>query len=73
LKYFRSEKVIGEFTSELNLKDAIFEATKVWTSGKDAGIQEMNRSINLMKAEPMDLMQIHNLLDWQTHIKTLYA
>ena len=69
--YGRSEKVVGELTTELNLKQQIFEATKVWTSGKEAGIQEMNRSMELMQAKPMDLMQIHNLLDWKTHLPTL--
>ena len=70
--YGRSEKVVGELTSELNIKKKIFEATKVWITGKNEGIQQMNSSINLMKAEPMDLMQVHNLVDWKTHLKTLY-
>ena len=69
--YGRSEKVVGDLTSELKMKDKLFEATKVWTQGKEQGIQEMNRSMDLMQAKPMDLMQIHNLLDWQTHLKTL--
>lgn len=69
--YGRSEKVVGDLTTELGLKDKIFEATKVWTSGRDAGIQQMNSSMKLMKAKPMDLMQIHNLVDWRTHLKTL--
>lgn len=70
--YGRSEKVVGELTSELNIKKKIFEATKVWITGKNEGIQQMNSSINLMKAEPMDLMQVHNLVDWKTHLKTLF-
>ena len=69
--YGRSEGVVGELTTELGIKDKIFEATKVWTSGEQAGIDQMNESIKLMKARPMDLMQIHNLVDWRTHIKTL--
>lgn len=69
--YGRSEKVVGELTTELNLKSKIFEATKVWTSGEQAGIRQMNDSMRLMQAQPIDLMQIHNLVDWQTHIKTL--
>jgi len=69
--YGRSEKVVGELTTELNLKSKIFEATKVWTSGEQEGIRQMNTSMNLMQAQPMDLMQIHNLVDWQTHVKTL--
>lgn len=69
--YGRSEKVVGELTTELNIKQKIFEATKVWTTGKEAGIKQMQTSMNLMKAQPMDLMQIHNLVDWETHMDTL--
>lgn len=69
--YGNSEKVVGELTTELHLKNKIFEATKVWTSGKTDGIDQMNQSMKLMNANPMDLMQVHNLVDWKTHIKTL--
>ncbi len=69
--YGRSEKVVGELTTELNLKNKIFEATKVWTSGREQGIQQMNTSMELMQANPIDLMQIHNLLDWKIQLKTL--
>jgi len=69
--YGRSEKVVGELTKELQLKQKIFEATKVWTSGLDEGIQQMNTSMDLMHARPMDLMQIHNLVDWKNHLETL--
>jgi len=69
--YGRSEKVVGELSSELGISDQLFAATKVWTSGKESGINLMERSMDLMKKRPMDLMQIHNLQDWQTHIKTL--
>ena len=50
-----------------------FVATKVWTSGRDAGIAQMRRSMQLMQQEPMDLMQVHNLVDWRTHLETLRA
>lgn len=69
--YGRSEKVVGELTAELEIKNKIFEATKVWTTGKEKGIDQMHTSMNLMGANPMDLMQIHNLVDWRTHLKTL--
>ena len=69
--YGRSEKVVGDLTTELQIKDKIFEATKVWTNGKQAGIEQMNNSFNLMKVNKMDLMQIHNLVDWKTHLQTL--
>lgn len=70
--YGSSEKVVGDLVDELDFKSSIFTATKVWTSGKQNGIDQMKKSIDLMRSNPMDLMQIHNLQDWKTHIKTLY-
>ncbi|NNE29848.1 MAG: aldo/keto reductase, partial [Saprospiraceae bacterium] len=69
--YGRSEQVVGELTTELGLKGKLFEATKVWTTGQSKGKEQIDRSMRLMNANPMDLLQIHNLLDWKTHIKTL--
>ena len=69
--YGRSEEVVGELSSELNLNDRLFIATKVWTNGRDNGIQQMNDSFKLMRRKKIELMQIHNLTDWETHIKTL--
>jgi len=69
--YGRSEKVVGDLTTELQLKGNIFEATKVWTNGQQNGIDQMNDSFDLMKVQQMDLMQIHNLVDWRLHLKTL--
>jgi diketogulonate reductase-like aldo/keto reductase len=69
--YGRSEQVIGELTNEIGLADEFFYATKVWTTGKDAGIKQMKESMQKMKRRVMDLIQIHNLTDWQTHLKTL--
>ncbi len=69
--YGRSERVVGELTSKLSLKEGLFEATKVWTTGKDNGIEQMNTSKELMQVDQMDLMQIHNLVDWKTHLNTL--
>jgi len=43
----------------------------VWTSGRAAGIAQMERSLRLLRARRLDLMQIHNLLDWRTHLATL--
>jgi len=69
--YGRSEQVIGELTLETGLAEKFFYATKVWTSGREAGIQQMKESMLKMRRTTMDLMQIHNLVDWQTHLKTL--
>lgn len=69
--YGRSEEVIGDLTTELKNNDQFFFATKVWTTGKQEGIDQMNDSFKKMGRKKMDLMQVHNLQDWQTHLKTL--
>ncbi|TDE15437.1 aldo/keto reductase [Dyadobacter psychrotolerans] len=69
--YGRAEQVIGDLSEGLKLNDRFFMATKVWTTGKQAGIAQMNDSLRKMKRSKIDLMQIHNLQDWQTHLGTL--
>ncbi|MCF0062340.1 aldo/keto reductase [Dyadobacter chenwenxiniae] len=69
--YGRSEEVIGELTTALKNNDQFFFATKVWTTGRQEGIDQMNDSFKKMGRKKMDLMQVHNLQDWQTHLKTL--
>jgi diketogulonate reductase-like aldo/keto reductase len=69
--YGKSEEVVGKLTNELNLNQQLFMATKVWTSGESSGIKQMNESFSLLKRKQIDLMQIHNLVDWQAHLKTL--
>ncbi|MDH5654568.1 MAG: aldo/keto reductase [Spirochaetia bacterium] len=67
--YGRSETVIGQLTG--NQKRGYFYATKVWVSGEQNGINQMKQSFQKMKVKKIDLFQIHNLLDWKTHLKTL--
>jgi diketogulonate reductase-like aldo/keto reductase len=69
--YGRSEEVVGDLAAEMNVNDRLFIATKVWTNGKENGIRQMNESLRLMKRRKIELMQIHNLMDWETHLKTL--
>ncbi len=71
--YGQSENVVGELSTDLSLNDKLFIATKVWTQGETEGIRQMNNSFALLKRQQIDLMQIHNLLDWQVHLKTLRA
>ena len=69
--YGRAEEVVGELVAP---SQRPFLATKVWTSGREEGIAQMRRSMRLMMPRadrPFDLMQIHNLVDWRTHVKTL--
>lgn len=69
--YGSSEKVVGDLCSKLDIPNDFFYATKVWTTGKQQGIDQMEDSFRKMRRDQMDLMQIHNLVDWQTHAKTL--
>ncbi|RME34904.1 MAG: aldo/keto reductase [Gammaproteobacteria bacterium] len=69
--YGEAERVVGELLPRLNRPVRFFLATKVWTRGREAGIAQMDRSFRLLGAKVIDLMQIHNLLDWRTHIGTL--
>ncbi len=69
--YGTSERVIGDLTHELALRPKLFMATKVWTSRRSAGIAQMKESFQKMHVNVMDLMQIHNMVDWRTHAKTL--
>jgi len=69
--YGQAERVVGDLTAGLGLREKLFFATKVWTSGRDAGIRQMENSLKLMRAGRMDLMQVHNLLDVDVHAKTL--
>src|SRR5689334_1690217 len=68
--YGKAEGVVGDLTHD-GLREKLFFATKVWTSGRDWGIRQMDESFKLMRTERMDLMQVHNLLDLNTHAKTL--
>ena len=69
--YGHAETVVGDLGAELGLDDRLFLATKVWTTGRDAGIRQMEASLRKMRTQRMDLMQIHNLLDWRTQLRTL--
>lgn len=69
--YGEAERVVGDLSAEAGLRSRLFFATKVWTSGRNAGIRQMEESFRLMRAERMDLMQVHNLVDVATHTKTL--
>jgi diketogulonate reductase-like aldo/keto reductase len=69
--YGRSEQVIGDLASAMQLPSSFFYATKVWTTGLREGIIQMESSMKKMKVDTMDLMQIHNLTDWKTHLPQL--
>ena len=69
--YGRSETVVGEIATKLGLQGSLFLATKVWTTGKGAGVEQMERSRQQLQAKRIDLMQVHNLVDVDTHLAIL--
>ena len=69
--YGRAEQVIGDIATKLDLQRALFLATKVWTTGKEAGITSMEKSAAKLQTKKIDLMQVHNLIDARTHLATL--
>ncbi|WP_460843380.1 aldo/keto reductase [Noviherbaspirillum agri] len=69
--YGRSEQVVGELCRKLGLRQKLFIATKVWTHGKDEGMAQMEASMKKLRADPIDLMQVHNLVDVERHLETL--
>ena len=69
--YGSAEAVTGELLKAVSNTRGLFTATKVWTYGKNEGIAQMQRSMRRLGVDQIDLMQIHNLRDWKTHIETL--
>ena len=71
--YGRAEAAAGALLAEMKAHDRAFIATKVWTEGREQGLAQMRDSLELLRAERIDLMQVHNLVDWRTHLATLRA
>ena len=69
--YGRSEDVAGELIAKHRLREKLFIATKVWTTGKAAGVAQAEDSMKKLRAAPIDLLQVHNLLDADTHLRML--
>lgn len=69
--YGTSETVTGDLAAELRLREQLFFATKVWTRGREAGIRQMEESFRRLRTQRIDLLQVHNLVDWRIHLATL--
>ena len=69
--YGRAETVTGELLAASKRRADTFLATKVWTHGREDGIAQMEQSFQRLRTRRIDLMQVHNLIDWRTHLKTL--
>jgi diketogulonate reductase-like aldo/keto reductase len=69
--YGTAERVAGDLLAQIQNRSRAFLATKVWTSGKQAGLDQINRSFGLLQDRRIDLIQVHNLLDWKVQLSTL--
>jgi aryl-alcohol dehydrogenase-like predicted oxidoreductase len=69
--YGSSESVVGDLVADLGVEKSVFLATKVWTSGRESGIRQMEESMRRMRTNRIDLMQVHNLTDVKTQLNTL--
>jgi aryl-alcohol dehydrogenase-like predicted oxidoreductase len=69
--YGSAESVAGQLVQELEIRDRVFVATKVWTEGRNAGRAQMDTSMKKLRVDRLDLMQVHNLVDTGTHLDTL--
>jgi diketogulonate reductase-like aldo/keto reductase len=65
--YGQAEAVSGRLSLDLGLNDGLFMATKVWTQGAEAGREQMEQSLQRLGRSKLELMQVHNLLDWEAH------
>lgn len=71
--YGRAESVVGDLLSDMKAHHRAFIATKVWTTGELQGVAQMQDSARKLQVPAIDLMQVHNLVDWRVHLRTLRA
>ena len=71
--YGSSEEVIGFMLKELNYPKNLFGATKVWTSFEGQGLTQIKQSMKLWGIKKFDLLQVHNLVAWEPHLKLLQS
>ncbi|MCA0246698.1 MAG: aldo/keto reductase [Proteobacteria bacterium] len=71
--YGSAEAVVGSLLAASGSRSKAFIATKVWTNGRDNGVAQMQASMRLLRTDRIDLMQVHNLVDWRAHLPTLQA
>jgi diketogulonate reductase-like aldo/keto reductase len=69
--YGHAEAAVGHLAGALGNRSSLFYATKVWTQGRKEGIRQMEDSFRLIQTKTIDLMQVHNLLDLNTHLPVL--
>ena len=69
--YGRAEGVVGDLAARAGVRARLFLATKVWTTGRESGVRQMEASLRKLRTDAVDLMQVHNLVDVDTHLATL--
>ena len=69
--YGRAEQTIGDLAAALGLRPRLWFATKVWTRGREAGQRQIEESFRRLRTDRLELLQIHNLLDWREHLPTI--
>jgi len=69
--YGTAEAVVGDLVDELKIRDSLFVATKVSTSGRQAGIDQIQQSFKRLRTAKIDLIAVHNLRDTKTQLQTL--
>lgn len=69
--YGKAEAAVGQLLADAGTRSRAFVATKVWTTGRAAGLREMENSLRLLRTDTVDLMQVHNLVDWRNQLATL--
>ena len=69
--YGRAEAVAGDLVADLGLREKLFVATKVWTSGREEGLRQVEASYRRLRVQVMDLLQVHNLVDTAAHLKSM--
>jgi aryl-alcohol dehydrogenase-like predicted oxidoreductase len=71
--YGSAERVTGDLLAESGLHSEAFIATKVRIDGREHGIAQMRESMRRLRTETIDLMQVHNLVDWRPQLATIRA
>ena len=71
--YGRAETVLGDLMHGLDIRAKLWLATKVWTRGREAGAKQIEQSFARLRTQRLELLQIHNLLDWREHLPTIRA
>jgi diketogulonate reductase-like aldo/keto reductase len=71
--YGEAEAVLGRLAAASGLTGELYLATKMWIDGDQAGVRQLAASRKLLQKTPLDLVQVHNLRDWRTHLVTLRA